>query len=233
MSDKKKNITKAVILISVLFAFVAIFFAVFITGLLNSDGGEEITSTPAASEPTEISETAEPTETTEQTTSTEIPDDEPYVQNPKDVFELAKKYGDKYGVDPYLVMAVIKVESSFDAHALSSSAAIGLMQIKMSTYGDICAEIGTEYSEHALYDPETNVRAGTYYLSWLKGQLGEMRETIVAYYYGIGNVKRMLSDGEYSSDGVTLIYEKIPDAAKSYLDRVLTEYNKYIANGVN
>ena len=130
-------------------------------------------------------------------------------------------------------MAVIKVESTFNAHALSSSAAIGLMKIKMSTYGDISAEIGTEYSEHALYDPETNVRAGTYYLSWLKAQLGEMRETVVAYYYGIGNVKRMLSDGEYSSDGVTLIYEKIPDAAKSYLDRVLTEYNKYIANGVN
>ena len=52
---------------------------------------------------------------------------------------------------------------------------------------------------------------------------------IVAYYYGIGNVLRMLMDEEYSTDGVTLIYEKIPNqSAKNYLRRVLKVYNEYL-----
>ena len=148
-----------------------------------------------------------------------------------EVLDYAKKYGSIFGVDPCLVLAICNIESSFNAHALSSSNAMGLMQIKPTTYlGDIRPKLGTSSDEKILYDAETNIMCGTYYLHWLYERLGGTEEVIVAYYYGIGNVLRMLIDEEYSTDGVTLIYEKIPNqSARNYLRRVLKSYNEYLA----
>ncbi|MBR0236314.1 MAG: lytic transglycosylase domain-containing protein [Clostridia bacterium] len=161
------------------------------------------------------------------------PDDKPekLIIDADDAFALAKKYGEMYGVDPCLVMAVIHVESAFDAHAVSSSNALGLMQIKMSTYlGDIMPATGTPADKDALFDAETNIKAGTYYLHWLTERLVGVDEVIVAYNYGIGNVIRMLKDPEYSSDGVTLLYDKIPNAsARNYHRWVMERYEEYKA----
>ena len=148
-----------------------------------------------------------------------------------EVFVYAEKYGSKFNVDPCLILAICNIESSFNAHALSSSNAMGLMQIKPTTYlGDIRPQLGTSSDEKVLYNAETNVMCGTYYLHWLDKRLGGTEEVIVAYYYGIGNVLRLLMDEEYSTDGVTLIYEKIPNqSAKNYLRRVLKAYDEYLA----
>ncbi|MBQ0125470.1 MAG: lytic transglycosylase domain-containing protein [Clostridiales bacterium] len=155
--------------------------------------------------------------------------DAPLYITEEQAYAYAEKYGEMYGVDPCLVMAIINIESSFNAHALSSSFAMGLMQIKMPTYlGDIRPATHTSSDENALYDPETNVMAGTYYLHWLGERLSGTEEIIVAYYYGIGNVVRMLDSAEYSSDGEKLIYENIPNSsARTYLTRALREYEKY------
>ena len=148
-----------------------------------------------------------------------------------EVYALAEKYGSRYGVDPRLILAVARVESSFNTHALSRSNAMGLMQIKPSTYlGDIRPAIGSSMDENVLYDAETNVKSGAYYLSWLFSKLGGTREVIVAYNYGIGNVLRMLENEEYSTDGETLIYENIPNSsARSYLNAVMRYYEGYVA----
>ena len=155
----------------------------------------------------------------------------PKIIDEDEVFVYAEKYGSIFNVDPYLVLAICNIESSFNAHALSSSDAMGLMQIKPTTYlGDIRPKLGTSSDVNVLYNAETNVMCGTYYLHWLGERLGGMEEVIVAYYYGIGNVLRMLMDEEYSTDGVTLIYEKIPNqSAKNYLRRVLKAYDEYLA----
>ena len=148
-----------------------------------------------------------------------------------DAFAIAEKYGKIYGVDPCLIMAVIHVESAFDAHAVSSSNAMGLMQIKMSTYlGDILPAIGTSSDEFALFDADTNIHAGTYYIHWLSERVGGVDEVVVAYNYGIGNVLRMLNDQEYSTDGITLIYDNIPNvSARNYHRWVMERYEEYKA----
>ena len=147
-----------------------------------------------------------------------------------EVFVYAEKYGNMFNIDPCLILAICNIESSFNAHAFSSSNAMGLMQIKPTTYlGDIRPKLGTSSDVKVLYNAETNVMCGAYYLHWLDERLGGTEEVIVAYYYGIGNVLRMLMDEEYSTDGVTLIYEKIPNqSAKNYLRRVLKVYNEYL-----
>lgn len=159
------------------------------------------------------------------------PNMEPLVLTEEEVYLLAEKYGEKYGVDPCLILAIANIESSFNAHALSRSNAMGLMQIKPSTYlGDIRPGTGTSPDENVLYDAETNVKCGAYYLSWLFDRLGGTEEVVVAYNYGIGNVMQMLENERYSADGKTLIYENIPNSsARSYLRRVMAAYEGYNA----
>ena len=134
-----------------------------------------------------------------------------------------------YDIDPCLILAIAKNESSFNAHAYSYTNDYGLMQINPPTYlGDIRPATGTGEDLTVLFDPETNVMCGTYYLRWLSNRLSGTKEIVVAYNYGIGNVLRMLADENYSTDGKTLIYDNIPSAsARSYLKRVMASYESY------
>ncbi len=52
---------------------------------------------------------------------------------PLGYLDLIKKYSKEYNVDPYLVAAIINVESRYDKEAISSKKARGLMQISPTT----------------------------------------------------------------------------------------------------
>gem|GEM_PF-185800 len=171
------------------------------------------------------------TSSTDNTEITEQPEDfyeKPLFLTEAEVFALAQKYGAVYDIDPCLILAIAKIESSFNAHAYSRTNDYGLMQINPPTYlGDIRPATGTGEDIMVLLDAETNVMCGTYYLRWLSDRISGTEEIIVAYNYGIGNVLRMLADENYSYGG-KLIYDNIPSAsARSYLRRVMTSYEDY------
>ncbi len=73
------------------------------------------------------------------------------------------------GVDPYLMAALIRVESRFDAQALSPGAARGLTQFVFATARRVAAAIGMERLEpDDLYRPEVAIDLGGAYLSQLQ-----------------------------------------------------------------
>lgn len=86
-----------------------------------------------------------------------------------------------YEVDIYLVYAIIKVESSFDASAKSSAGALGLMQLIPDT-----AEYmkGEELAEEELFDPTINIDLGIKYLKYLSEKFNSREWVIVAYNAG-------------------------------------------------
>jgi len=86
---------------------------------------------------------------------------------------------DEYGVDYNMVKAVIKTESNWDHKAVSTSGALGLMQILPSTAKD---EFNTPSQE--LFDPYVNVTIGIKYLSYLNNQFEDMDGTLTAYSHG-------------------------------------------------
>ncbi len=122
----------------------------------------------------------------------------------RDVYELAyprpwwsivKHWADEYGVDPWLVLAVMREESNFLPTAVSSSDARGLMQLLPSTARWIAeSKLSTPYRDEALFDPEVNIRYGVYFLASLVRQFGgDLVQAVAAYNGGPGNVSRWLA----------------------------------------
>lgn len=148
-------------------------------------------------------------------------------KKPEEISSFVEKYSDEYDVPQHIIYAVIKAESGFDPEARSGVGAIGLMQMMPSTFEDMTDNHLKEYLDSsALYDPETNIRYGTYYLSYLYKMFGNWDVVYAAYNGGLGKVKAWLEDERYSPDGKTL--RQIPiDETREYVKRVSKNIEKY------
>jgi soluble lytic murein transglycosylase len=100
-------------------------------------------------------------------------------------------------VDPLLVLAVIKCESSFNNYAVSGVGAKGLMQVMPDTGKYLAEKRGLELG-HAnnLFDPETNVELGTFYLADLIERFGSVENALVAYNAGPSMARKILAKGD-------------------------------------
>ena len=107
----------------------------------------------------------------------------------------------EFGVPQYIIYATIKVESDFDPYAESSAGALGLMQMMPDTFGWLTSDehLGENLSRKKLEDPETSIRYGTYYLSYLYRRFDYNWHTaFAAYNGGEGNVVEWLQNPNYS-----------------------------------
>ncbi|MDU5082993.1 lytic transglycosylase domain-containing protein [uncultured Tissierella sp.] len=148
------------------------------------------------------------------------------------------EYSKEYDLDPYLVASIINVESKYDKDAISQKGARGLMQISPSTGKWASEVLGIDnYSEDILFDPETNIRIGTWYLDTLFKEFDYNLELVLAAYNaGSGNVSKWLKDEKYSNDRTSLSIIPFKET-EDYLVRVnqsykvySTLYKKYIMN---
>jgi len=119
---------------------------------------------------------------------------------------LINNYAKEYNIDPYLIAAIINVESNFNKNALSSKEARGLMQISASTGEWAARDLNIEnFDLDLLFEPEINIRIGTWYLDQLTKEFGDNTQLILAAYNGgSGNVNKWLKNQEYCDDGVSL-----------------------------
>lgn len=120
--------------------------------------------------------------------------------------EVIIKYGKLYKIDPPLLAALIKTESNFNTEAESSKGAKGLMQITPSTGEWIASTTGMEdFSEEMLFDPEVNIKLGSWYIEYLTDYYkGSFDLVFAAYNGGSGNVDKWLKNKNYSLDGRNL-----------------------------
>ncbi len=102
----------------------------------------------------------------------------------------------EFGVNPWLMVALIRVESAGDPSAVSDKGARGLTQVMPYTGIQIARELGVKWEgAQMLHDVETSVRFGTYYLSVLLARFGDTHAAVAAYYWGPENIARRLRTG--------------------------------------
>ncbi|MBQ7172231.1 MAG: lytic transglycosylase domain-containing protein [Clostridia bacterium] len=119
--------------------------------------------------------------------------------------EYVQSYSVRFGVPEHIIYAVIKVESDFSSNAVSSVGAIGLMQLMPDTFDWVKMKLGEEGTSALLYDPETNIRYGTFYLSYLKTRYGVWTTAFAAYNAGFGRVDEWLDNPDYvDQNGILL-----------------------------
>ena len=113
-----------------------------------------------------------------------------------DLPELIIHESKKYGYDPLLLTAVIITESSFNNWARSNRGAHGLMQIRPATGRELAAEVHVQWQgTPSLYDPETNITLGAYYLNKLFLRFGDLGLALEAYNHGPSRLKGYLEKG--------------------------------------
>jgi soluble lytic murein transglycosylase len=111
--------------------------------------------------------------------------------------EFVRVHADQNKLDPALLAAVIYQESKFETDARSSSGAIGLMQLTPATARGIAIRTGgSAFRTSDLYNPEINIRYGSWYLENLFLKYKNEKLVLAAYNAGQGNVDRWLAHNE-------------------------------------
>lgn len=141
------------------------------------------------------------------------------VRYPLKYEQIVRGHARNYQLDPALVAAVIYQESKFRSDAKSDTGAIGLMQLLPETARGIAIRTGgSRFQTSDLYNPEINVRYGSWYLRNLLDRYdGDLATALAAYHAGPGNVDA------WRRKGVGIQFPE----TRAYVDRVLDAQQVY------
>jgi peptidoglycan lytic transglycosylase len=119
------------------------------------------------------------------------------VRYPLEYEQIVRGHARNYQLDSALLAAVIYQESKFRADAKSDAGAIGLMQLQPETAKGIAIRTGgSRFQTSDLYNPEINVRYGSWYLRHLLNKYGDEEAALAAYNAGQRNVDEWRAEGK-------------------------------------
>lgn len=119
---------------------------------------------------------------------------------------LIRRLAPEYGIEPGLALAIARLESNLNPHAVSPKNAQGLMQLIPAT--------SARFNVKKPFDAEQNLRGGLAYLRWLLAYFrGDVILASAAYNAGEGAVNRHLGIPPYAE-------------TRSYVRRILESYRR-------
>lgn len=125
--------------------------------------------------------------------------------------EVIYSESNKYNYDPMFVMAIILTESSFRKGQESSVGARGLMQVVPFVGKDLASRTDVDWEgSQTLFEPEANIKLGTFHLFEQILKFGDVQKAIVAYNVGETRLRGLIRQGR-----------KMPD---NYLLKVMENY---------
>jgi soluble lytic murein transglycosylase len=157
----------------------------------------------------------------------ELPDDIWRMLFPMCHWNIVSTQAAKAGIDPALILGLIRQESAFEENALSKADARGLMQILPSTGRKLAKQAKmARYNTKSLFHAETNIALGMRFLNSLLQQYGKAELALAAYNAGEHRVDRWLN--EYSGADMAEFVERIPfSETRSYVKQVLSNKAHY------
>jgi soluble lytic murein transglycosylase-like protein len=135
-----------------------------------------------------------------------------------------------YDVDPMLIWGLMRQESLYRSHALSSVGAVGVMQVMPMTGARIARDLGDwGYTPARLEQPSVNVQYGTWYLSQLLDRFdGVWPIAVAAYNAGPVNASAWVQP-QGDRIGIDAWTEQIPlSETRNYVKRVGGNYATYV-----
>ena len=131
------------------------------------------------------------------------------------------------GLDPYLVAAVVREESSYFPRAVSRSGARGLMQLMAGTAAPMAQVRGLAFRQGDLLDdPAHNLQIGARFLAGLVREFGDPRLALAAYNAGPKRLRQWWSTRR--TDDVEAFIEQIPyDETRLYVKKVVLSWDEY------
>jgi len=142
--------------------------------------------------------------------------------------EIVSTYAARNGLDPNLVLGVIRQESAFIEAARSRSNARGLMQVIPSTGRMLARQSGLRgYSHRKLFQAGTNIALGTRHFSSLLQKFDGKLELALAG-YNAGDQRALRWRLAYGDADLAALVELIPFAeTRQYVRLVLTNSAHY------
>jgi soluble lytic murein transglycosylase len=130
-------------------------------------------------------------------------------------------------VDPYLVAAVVREESSYNAQARSRVGARGLMQLMPDTARPMARQRGLPFNDGALLDePSANLTLGSAHLAGLLKEFGDPRLAVAAYNAGATPVRQWWK--ARTTDDLEVWVELIPfTETRGFVRRVMLAWEEY------
>jgi soluble lytic murein transglycosylase len=164
---------------------------------------------------------------------TELPSELWRLLYPQAFWDVVRAQAARNGLDPYLVMGLIRQESGFDPRATSRANARGLMQIlpdsapKRVVYRGKGRKRRRVVIQANLYDPEYNVQVACRFLHGVIAQYnGNLEQALAAYNAGDGRVRNWLRQRVYADPSEFM--ESIPfDETRGYVQAVLRDREMY------
>ncbi len=138
-----------------------------------------------------------------------------------------QKNAAEFGVPEAILWATVCEESEFVSSHVSETGEIGLMQLSAERFSYVCTELlGEEQKDVGmLYDPATNLRAGSAYLSALYRRYGVWETVFAAYFAGEAQVDAWLADPDRISAQGRL--QDIDDDTADYVKRMTRSAELY------
>ena len=146
-----------------------------------------------------------------------------------DTVEQASK---RYGIDPLIILSVMREESRFDQTVKSPAGAYGLMQLMPQTAYRLDKSLNLGIRKPLqLKDPKNNIQLGSFYLKSLLNEFRSLAHMLAAYNAGELAVQSWQQRFDYNS--VDEFIEDIPySETRNYVKKVLTSYFQYKRAGL-
>ncbi len=146
---------------------------------------------------------------------------------PREYWTLVQRQARANGLDPYLVMGLIRQESAFNPRARSPAGARGLMQVLPETASAHLRGRRRRAATARLEDPGYNIRAGCRYLrALLRAFHGDTGEALAAYNAGDFRVRDWFKQGPFAEPAEFV--ESIPfSETRIYVESVLRDAGIY------
>jgi soluble lytic murein transglycosylase len=146
---------------------------------------------------------------------------------PMNYFEKIK--GMAPGVDPILILSLIRQESAFNTHAVSAAGAMGLMQVMPFT----AKYLNKHIKKSELQDPNVNLQVGIAYFKKLLAKYGgNLVLTLSAYNAGEKRLNTWIKNYFFNKDPHVMV-ESIPfEETKNYVKLIFRNifFYRYLTN---